>query len=68
MEQPFLTVQATTYHLIATLVDPDNDHLVENVKSQLQTLNESDFGFNVQKILAESKNQRRFRLWVLPMP
>ena len=46
------------YHLIATLVDPDNGHLVESAKSQLRRLNVRDFGFNVQKMLSEFKNLR----------
>ena len=44
---------------IADLVDPDNGHLIENVRRQLKTLNVRDFNHSVIKMLAEFKNLMR---------
>jgi hypothetical protein len=44
---------------IADLVDPDNGHLIENVRRKLRTLNVKDFGFSIIKMLAEFKNLKR---------
>ena len=46
------------FHLIATLVDPDNGHLIELAKSDLRELNVKDYNFDVQKMLADFKNLR----------
>ena len=46
------------FFLIATLVDPDNGHLVEAAKSELRTLNVKNYGFDVQKMLSDFKNIR----------
>ena len=43
------------FYYIAELVDPDNTHMIENVRKQLRTLNVKDFGFSVIKMLAEFK-------------
>jgi hypothetical protein len=47
------------YWKIAELVDPDNGHLIENVRKQLRSLNVKDFGFSIIKMLAEFKNLKR---------
>ena len=46
------------FHLIATMVDPDNGHLVEAAKSELRTLDVKNYNFDVQKMLADFKNIR----------
>ena len=47
------------YWKIAELVDPDNGHLIENVRKQLRSLNIKDYGFSIIKMLAEFKNLKR---------
>ena len=47
------------YWKIAELVDPDNGHLIENVRKQLRSLNVKDYGFSIIKMLAEFKNLKR---------
>ena len=47
---------ATLFWQIATLVDPDNDHLIESVKRKLRTLHVKDFGYSAQKLMAEFQN------------
>ena len=47
------------YWRIAELVDPDNGHLIENVRKQLRSLNVKDYGFSIIKMLAEFKNLKR---------
>ena len=44
---------------IAELVDPDNGHLIENVRKQLRSLNVKDYGFSIIKMLADFKNLKR---------
>jgi hypothetical protein len=46
------------FFAIADFVDPDNAHLVENVRKELRTLNVKDYGYSVIKMLAEFKNLR----------
>jgi hypothetical protein len=43
------------FYYIADLVDPDNSHMIENVRRQLRTLDVKNFGFSVIKMLAEFK-------------
>ena len=43
------------FYLIAELVDPDNSHMIENVRRQLRSLNVKDYGFSIIKMLAEFK-------------
>jgi hypothetical protein len=43
------------FYSIADLVDPDNSHMIENVRKQLRTLDVKNFGFSVIKMLAEFK-------------
>ena len=47
------------YWKIAELVDPDNGHLIENVRKQLRSLHIKDYGYSVIKMLAEFKNLKR---------
>ena len=47
------------YWKIAELVDPDNGHLIENVRRQLRSLTVKDHGFSIIKMLAEFKNLKR---------
>lgn len=47
------------YWKIAELVDPDNGHLIENVRKQLRSLNVKDYNFSITKMLAEFKNLKR---------
>jgi hypothetical protein len=47
------------YWKIAELVDPDNGHLIENVRKQLRSLNVKDYGFSIIKMLADFKNLKR---------
>lgn len=44
---------------LADLVDPDNGHLIENVRKQLRTLSIKDFGYSIITMLAEFKNLKR---------
>jgi hypothetical protein len=50
---------ASYFWKIAELVDPDNGHLIENVRKQLRSLNVKDYGFSVIKMLADFKNLKR---------
>lgn len=43
------------FYYIADIVDPDNSHMIENVRKQLRTLDAKDFGFSIIKLLAEFK-------------
>lgn len=43
---------------IAELVDPNNDSLVEDVRTKLRTLNVKNHGYSVIQMLAEFKNLR----------
>jgi hypothetical protein len=43
------------FYLLAELVDPDNTHMIENVRKELRTLDVKNFGFSVIKMLAEFK-------------
>jgi hypothetical protein len=43
------------FFYIADLVDPDNSHMIENVRKQLRTLDAKHFGFSIIKMLAEFK-------------
>ena len=45
-------------YFIARLVDPDNGHLVDAAKRELRTLDVKNYGFSVQKMLADFKNLR----------
>ena len=47
------------YWKIAELVDPDNGHLIENVRKQLRSLTVKDYGFSIIKMLADFKNLKR---------
>ena len=47
------------FHHIATLVDPDNGHLIEQPKSELRVLDVKNYNYDVQKMLADYKNLRR---------
>ena len=40
---------------IAEVVDPDNGHLVENVRKEIKAINVKDFGYSVSKMLAHFK-------------
>ena len=40
---------------LADIVDPDNSHMIENVRKNLRSLNVKDFGFSIIKMLAEYK-------------
>ena len=44
---------------IADYVDPDNGHLIENVRMELRNLHVKDFGFSVIKMMAEFKRLRQ---------
>ena len=46
------------FYFIAHLVDPDNGHLVDAAKRELRTLDVKNYGFSVQKMLADFKNLR----------
>jgi hypothetical protein len=43
------------FFYIADLVDPDNSHMIENVRKQLRNLDVKHFGFSIIKMLAEFK-------------
>ena len=43
------------FHVIARVVDPNNDHLIEIVRKQLRTLHIKEFGFSAIKMMAEFK-------------
>ena len=43
---------------IAELVDPNNDTLVEDIRTKLRSLNVKDFGYSIIQTLAEFKNMR----------
>ena len=45
----------TYFYYIASLVDPDNTHMIENVRRQLRTLDVKDYNFSVIKMLSEFK-------------
>ena len=42
-------------HVLADVVDPDNTHMIENVRKKLRELNVKDYGYSVIKMLAEFK-------------
>ena len=44
---------------IAEYVDPNNGHLIENVRKELRSLNVKNFGYSVIKMLAEFKNLKQ---------
>jgi hypothetical protein len=44
------------FWIICEIVDPDNGHLIENVRKQIKNLNVQNFGYSVIKMLAEFKN------------
>ena len=46
------------FYFIAHLVDPDNGHLVDAAKQELRTLDVKNYGYSVQKMLADFKNLR----------
>lgn len=37
---------------LAEIVDPDNEHLIENVRTEMRGLNVKDFGFSIIKLLS----------------
>ena len=43
------------FHVLADVVDPDNAHMIENVRKRLRELNVKDYGYSVIKMLAEFK-------------
>ena len=43
------------FHVIARVVDPNNDHLIEIVRKKLRNLHIKEFGFSAIKMLAEFK-------------
>lgn len=46
---------ASLFWKIAEIVDPDNGHLIEEVKMEIRKLHVKDFGFSVIKMLAHFK-------------
>ena len=47
------------FYKVATLVDPDNLHLVENVREKIRGFHVKDFGYSVSTMLSEFKNQMK---------
>ena len=43
------------FHIIARVVDPNNDHLIEIVRKKLRNLHVKEFGLRAIKMLAEFK-------------
>jgi hypothetical protein len=43
------------FHVMARVVDPNNDHLIEIVRKKLRNLHIKEFGFSAIKMLAEFK-------------
>ena len=43
------------FHVLADVVDPDNAHMIENVRKKLRELNVKDYGYSIIKMLAEFK-------------
>ena len=43
------------FFLLAELVDPDNTHMIENVRKELRSLDVKNFGYSIIKMLAEFK-------------
>jgi hypothetical protein len=44
------------FWILCEIVDPDNGHLIENVRKHIKTLDVRNFGYSVIKMLAEFKN------------
>ena len=43
------------FHVLSDVVDPDNAHMIENVRKRLRQLSAKDCGYSVIKMLAEFK-------------
>ena len=44
------------FYYISKIVDPDNDYLIEAVKTKLGELNIKNFGYSARSMIAEFKN------------